>query len=78
MTHIRDEADKSFEALEEEISIGEQAHIPVEHSHIKLGTVGVQGLKAPVIHQNHRSGPQTRPGFSGRLLSLRRLALQPQ
>lgn len=46
MTHIRDEADKSFEALEEEIAIGEQAHIPIEHSHIKLGTVGVWG-KAP-------------------------------
>ena len=41
MTHIRDEADKSFEALQEEIEIGENAHIPVEHSHIKLGTVGV-------------------------------------
>jgi N-acyl-D-amino-acid deacylase len=46
MTHIRDEADKSFEALKEEIAIGEQAHIPIEHSHIKLGTVGVWG-KAP-------------------------------
>ena len=46
MTHIRDEADKSFDALNEEISIGERAHIPVEHSHIKLGTVGVWG-KAP-------------------------------
>ena len=46
MTHIRDEADKSFEALKEEIAIGERAHIPVEHSHIKLGTVGVWG-KAP-------------------------------
>ena len=46
MTHIRDEADKSFEALNEEIAIGERAHIPVEHSHIKLGTVGVWG-KAP-------------------------------
>jgi N-acyl-D-amino-acid deacylase len=46
MTHIRDEADKSFEALKEEIEIGERAHIPVEHSHIKLGTVGVWG-KAP-------------------------------
>ena len=46
MTHIRDEADKSFEALNEEISIGERARIPVEHSHIKLGTVGVWG-KAP-------------------------------
>jgi N-acyl-D-amino-acid deacylase len=46
MTHIRDEADKAFEALDEEISIGEQARIPIEHSHIKLGTVGVWG-KAP-------------------------------
>ncbi len=46
MTHIRDEADKSFDALREEIAIGEQAHIPIEHSHIKLGTVGVWG-KAP-------------------------------
>jgi N-acyl-D-amino-acid deacylase len=46
MTHIRDEADKSFEALREEISIGERAHIRVEHSHIKLGTVGVWN-KAP-------------------------------
>jgi N-acyl-D-amino-acid deacylase len=46
MTHIRDEADKAFEALKEEIAIGEQARIPIEHSHIKLGTVGVWG-KAP-------------------------------
>ena len=46
MTHIRDEADKSFEALNEEIAIGERARIPIEHSHIKLGTVGVWG-KAP-------------------------------
>jgi len=46
MTHIRDEADKSFEALKEEIEIGERAHIPLEHSHIKLGTVSVWG-KAP-------------------------------
>jgi len=49
MTHIRDEADKSFEALNEEIAIGERAHIPVEHSHIKLGTVGVQGKAAAYI-----------------------------
>ena len=46
MTHIRDEADKSFDALNEEIAIGERARIPIEHSHIKLGTVGVWG-KAP-------------------------------
>jgi N-acyl-D-amino-acid deacylase len=49
MTHIRDEADKSFAALDEEITIGEKAHIPLEHSHIKLGTVGVQGKAAEYI-----------------------------
>lgn len=46
MTHIRDEAGLSFQALNEEIAIGERAHIPVEHSHIKLGAVSVWG-KAP-------------------------------
>lgn len=46
MTHVRDEADKSFEALHEEIAIGAAAGIAVQHSHIKLGTVGVWG-KAP-------------------------------
>src|SRR5829696_4307766 len=59
MTHIRDEADKSFPALEEEIAIGERAHIPVEHSHIKLGTVNVWG-KAPefirIIESARRRG----------------------
>ena len=42
-THIRDEADKAFEALLEEIQIAREARIPVDHSHIKLGTVGVWG-----------------------------------
>jgi N-acyl-D-amino-acid deacylase len=41
MSHIRDEADRSFEALREAVAIGEQARIPVQISHIKLGTVGV-------------------------------------
>jgi len=41
MTHIRDEGNKSFDALKEEIEIARRAHIPVEHSHIKLGTVDV-------------------------------------
>jgi N-acyl-D-amino-acid deacylase len=48
-THIRDEADKAFDALVEEIEIAEQASIPVDHSHIKLGTVGVQGKSAEYI-----------------------------
>jgi N-acyl-D-amino-acid deacylase len=49
MTHIRDEGDKSFEALQEEIAIGERARIPIEHSHIKLGTIAVQGKAARYI-----------------------------
>jgi N-acyl-D-amino-acid deacylase len=59
MTHIRDEADRSFEALNEEITIAERAHIPVEHSHIKLGTIAVQGKAAAyikVIDDARRSG----------------------
>ena len=59
MTHIRDEGNKSFEALKEEIEIGRRAHIPVEHSHIKLGTVDVWH-KAPqyiaVINNARRHG----------------------
>ncbi len=48
-THIRDEADKAFDALVEEIEIAEQAHVPVDHSHIKLGTVAVQGKASEYI-----------------------------
>ena len=46
MTHVRDEADRSFAALDEAIAIGERARIPVQHSHIKMGTTGVWG-RAP-------------------------------
>jgi len=49
MSHIRDEADKSFEALREAIAIGEQARIPVQISHIKLGTVGVWQKAADAV-----------------------------
>jgi N-acyl-D-amino-acid deacylase len=49
MTHIRDEADRSFPALEEVIAIGKRARIPIEHSHIKLGTVKVWGKAADYI-----------------------------
>lgn len=41
MTHVRDEADRSFEALQEAIAIGKEANVPVQHSHIKLATVNV-------------------------------------
>jgi N-acyl-D-amino-acid deacylase len=49
MSHIRDEADKSFEALREAIAIGEGAHVAVQISHIKLGTVGVWHKSAEAI-----------------------------
>ena len=49
MTHVRDEADRSFEALREAIAIGQRARIPVQHSHIKLGTVSVWGKVAEYV-----------------------------
>ena len=49
MSHIRDEADKAFDAFREAIAIGEQARIPVQISHIKLGTAGVWGKSAAIV-----------------------------
>jgi N-acyl-D-amino-acid deacylase len=43
ISHIRDEADKTFEALAEAIHIGRDARLPVQISHIKLGSVAVWG-----------------------------------
>jgi len=51
MSHIRDEADRSFEALREEIAIGQRARIPVQHSHIKLGTVSVWGKAGEYVRE---------------------------
>ena len=48
ISHIRDEADRTLEAVHEAIAIGEQAKLPVQITHIKLGTVGVWG-KAPEV-----------------------------
>lgn len=49
ISHIRDEADKSFEALAEAIQIGREARIPVQISHIKLGTLKVWGKSKQVV-----------------------------
>jgi N-acyl-D-amino-acid deacylase len=49
MTHVRDEADRSFDALREELAIGQRANIPVQHSHIKLGTVNVWGKASEYV-----------------------------
>jgi len=43
ISHIRDEADKTLEALEEAMEIGRKGRLPVQISHIKLGTVAVWG-----------------------------------
>jgi N-acyl-D-amino-acid deacylase len=49
MSHIRDEADDAMAAFAEAIRIGREARLPVQISHIKLGTVGVWGKAAQVI-----------------------------
>jgi N-acyl-D-amino-acid deacylase len=49
MSHVRDEAERSFQALDEFIAIGERARIPLQHSHIKMGTTGVWGRAAEYI-----------------------------
>jgi N-acyl-D-amino-acid deacylase len=41
MSHVRDEADLVMDAFREAIRIGREARLPVQISHIKLGTVGV-------------------------------------
>ncbi len=47
ISHIRDEAQVEFDALAEAIRIGTEAHIPVQISHIKMGSKSVWG-RAPV------------------------------
>jgi N-acyl-D-amino-acid deacylase len=49
MSHIRDESDSMLNALKEAIRIGREAKIPVQISHIKLGTIGVWGKAAEAI-----------------------------
>lgn len=49
ISHIRDEADKSLEAMREAISIGERSKLPSQITHIKLGTVAVWGKSAEAV-----------------------------
>ena len=49
ISHIRDEADRTFEALDEAIRIGREARIPVQISHIKLGSVAVWGKSRQAV-----------------------------
>jgi N-acyl-D-amino-acid deacylase len=49
ISHIRDEADRSFEALNEAIQIGREAQLPVQISHIKLATLKVWGKSKAAV-----------------------------
>jgi N-acyl-D-amino-acid deacylase len=59
ISHIRDEADKAFEAFAEIIRISREARLPAQVSHIKLGTVAVWGRAreaVALIEKARRSG----------------------
>jgi N-acyl-D-amino-acid deacylase len=49
ISHIRDEADLSMDAIREAVAIGERGRLPVQITHIKLGTVGVWGKAQEVV-----------------------------
>lgn len=49
IAHIRDEADRTIEAVRETIEIGARARLPVQITHIKLGTIGVWGKASEVV-----------------------------
>lgn len=49
ISHIRDEADLAMDAVREAIAIGERARLPVQITHIKLGTQGVWGKANEVV-----------------------------
>jgi len=59
ISHIRDEADKVFDAFNELIRISREARLPAQISHIKLGTVGVWGRSheaVALIEKARKSG----------------------
>jgi N-acyl-D-amino-acid deacylase len=49
VSHVRDESDLAFDSFREIIRIGEEARLPVQISHIKLGTAAVWGKAAEAV-----------------------------
>src|SRR5262249_50909137 len=49
ISHMRDEADLTLESTRELIRISDEAKLPAQISHVKLGTVGVWGKTAELI-----------------------------
>ncbi len=47
ISHVRDEANKVFDSFEEVLRIGREAHLPVQITHIKLGSTAVWHQAAP-------------------------------
>ncbi|MEJ7615726.1 MAG: D-aminoacylase [Pyrinomonadaceae bacterium] len=59
MSHIRDEADLTMEAIAEAIRIGREGQVPAQISHIKLGSAAVWGRAGEVValvEQARRAG----------------------
>lgn len=46
ISHVRDEGDHVFDSYDEVLTIGREAKLPVEITHIKLGSTGVWNLAA--------------------------------
>ena len=55
MSHIRDEAERTFEALEEALRIGREGNVPVEISHIKMGSRSVWGRAKDAVQLIERA-----------------------
>jgi N-acyl-D-amino-acid deacylase len=59
MSHVRDEAQLTFQSFEEALRIGTEAKVPVQISHIKMGSMSVWG-RAPeavrMIEDAHKRG----------------------
>jgi N-acyl-D-amino-acid deacylase len=54
ISHMRDEADKTFEAIQELEIISRQAQIPAQISHIKLGSAAVWGRSKEAADQTKK------------------------
>lgn len=49
ISHIRDEADRAFEAMRELLEIGARGRLPVQNTHVKVGTVAVWGRAGEAV-----------------------------
>jgi N-acyl-D-amino-acid deacylase len=49
ISHVRDEAALTFDSFREALRIGAEAHVPVQISHIKMGSVSVWGRAGEAV-----------------------------